>query len=308
LEPAARSFEYTMGEEAINQSNALAIGIDVSEPLCDGFVSLGLLSWIDEAGDLQAEAKQPCIDRKLDSTLVEVIDDVKLRAQSVPRSEQPSFLAKCVKDLLFPEPVDVQETLAWFDQYVYSGSVGVYPLGMFIRERKALCDQAALLYKVLCDELAIACTLSAGYLGKGCHAWCKLSDATIVDCTLPTPIVSTGQQGEYKTFAEAYGTHFAAVQAATNKAKSARFQKNLVEETAQYKSLLHINETVFGRHSAPVLALTIRLGAMEKRANRTYSARKYFERSKQIADRLRLPMHDAGRKIIERSLSELRSA
>ncbi|MBI4534555.1 MAG: FHA domain-containing protein, partial [Candidatus Melainabacteria bacterium] len=158
VESVAR--ESVQAAKALKQSNDYATNHEISERLEDGWHTGARSRTSSSDGNLDHLVRNATIvDRQNDPVLRAVIEEARKRFGDLPPSEMAEALNQYVHSLLKPNGMSEKALDQWYAVFRAEHAGERVYLGEHIRQGKGVCNQQAVLLKVLGDELGLKVTL-----------------------------------------------------------------------------------------------------------------------------------------------------
>ncbi len=204
--------DFKPGFAAIEQSNRFALGNEISEPILDGWQHEGFKMIIDADGKFGSDyAASLMVDRRQDKVLREMIETARHKFASLPDRKKAEALTHFCHDLFSPPGISDDELSDWDDSFGNQHRGERLLLGEYILQKKGVCEEEAVLLKVISDELALPATLIFGFDGTAGHVWTTIKIAgkdLVYDPTQEIYGTAPGAVPSHKTIRQLYGANF----------------------------------------------------------------------------------------------------
>jgi hypothetical protein len=270
---------------AVAQSNAFALGAEISDPLLDGWQHEGFKILIDETGQYGPNySSSLCIDRTRDPILRQTIRQAVLSFGKLQPKEQAVELTKFAHALFTKSGLSDDQLSDWDDSFGNQHRGERILIGQYIRLGKGVCEQQAVLLKVLADELGLKAKLLFGFDNHTGHVWNTISIAgkdLVFDPAQEILGTTAGDEPTHKTIRQLYGDEFETL----SKLEAARRYvagKNFPEAEAALKQLADLDRRKLGA-SHPVFAISLeRIADLYRLEEQEAKAEPYLRKALQV--------------------------
>lgn len=270
--------------ESIAQSNAFALGAEINDPLLDGWQHEGFKILIDPAGKYgQNLSSSLCVDKTQDPVLRDTIREAAERYGRLPAAERAAELTKFAHRTFSRTGLNDGQLSDWDDSFGNQHRSERILIGEYIRLGKGVCEQQAVLLKVLADQLGLKSTLWFGFNRKIGHVWTTISidgRNLVFDPAQEILGASPGELATHKSIRQLYGDEFDTL-SKLQEAKRFIADKKFSDAEAVLKQLADLDRRKLGA-THPSYAISLeRIADLYRLEQRAEKAEPYLERALQ---------------------------
>lgn len=253
--------------KAVAQSNAFALGEELSEPILDGWQHEGFQVIIDQDGRFDGDyCASLVVDRQADAPLRQVISQAQQKFAGLPPEKKARAITEFAHSLFTPADMTDDELSDWDDAFGNEHRGERILLGEYLSRGRGVCEQEAVLTKLLADDQHLPCTLIFGFDGNVGHVWTTMminGKELVYDPAQELIAVPADAVAGHKTIRKLYGRNFARLKLALI-ANQELASGNWTLAKAHFEQLVQLDRQALGkRHPAYAVALQ-RLAALQK--------------------------------------------
>lgn len=266
--------------EAITQSNAFALGGEMTDPLLDGWQHEGFKILIDPEGKFGPNLSSSlCIDRTQDPILRDTIRQATESFSELPSAERAAELTKFAHQVFSKSGLNDDQLSDWDDSFGNLHRSERILIGEYIRLGKGVCEQQAVLLKVLADQLGLKSTLWFGFNRYTGHVWTTIAidgKDLVFDPAQEILGASPLELPTHKSIRQLYGDEFDTLSKLQD-AKRCIADKKFTDAEATLKQLADLDRRKLGvTHPSYAISLE-RLADLYQLEDRTEKAEPYLE-------------------------------
>ncbi|GEM_PF-3573511 len=286
--------DYRVPPEAVSQSNAFAVGQEMTEPLKDGWQHDGFLSIIGRDGKIPAERSASLVvDRARDPVLRQTIEEARRRFGALPEAERAAALTRFAHQLFTPRGMNDDQLSDWDDSFGNQHRGRRILLGEYIARGRGVCLEEATLLKILADELGLPATLVFGFDDNVGHVWTtiRIGGQELLYDPAQEIIGTTGGAVEgHQSIRRIYGQDFDRLPEAI-----AAYQDVVDEDypaaERRLQTLAEIDARVLGDAHPACAVILARLASVYRADGKEAEAEPYLKRAAEVCARARGACH-----------------
>ncbi len=285
---------YIPPAAAIAQSNAFALGFEMSAPLLDGWQHQGFKTIIDNNGQFgKTLSSSLVVDRTNDPVLIKIIAEAQQRFGHLSAPCKAEALTRYAHSIFVAPGVLDDDLSNWDDSFGNQHRGERLLLGEYILQGKGVCEQQAVLLKVLADELHLPATLVFGFDNETGHVWTTMDlegKELIYDPTQELIATTRGEAPSHKTIRDLYGADIDKLKAVI-KVHDCLLNQQYPEAEQLLRQLVALDARALGK-THPVYAVSLgRIAALYELQDKGREAEPYLKEALSVSRHAWGPNH-----------------